>query len=142
MSKLVAGGDLGSSVNLPTTTTSPTHHQYHHHHQLALVHRGEATTSASADSSLGRPPSRRTDIASLAHSLTNIAQQLSRRIAFRKAMKQGIQRTMKAGAKGVKIAVAGRLGGSEMARREWDREGRIPLGTLTAMFMNTEWSVL
>ena len=77
MSKLVAGGDLGSSVNLPTTTTSPTHHQYHHHHQLALVHRGEATTSASADSSLGRPPSRRTDIASLAHSLTNIAQQLS-----------------------------------------------------------------
>ena len=63
---------------------------------------------------------------------TNIAQQLARRIAFRKAMKQGIQRTMKAGAKGVKIAVAGRLGGSEMARREWDREGRIPLGTLRA----------
>ena len=58
----------------------------------------------------------------------NVAQQLSRRIAFRKAMKQAIQRTMKAGAKGVKIAVAGRLGGSEMARREWDREGRIPLG--------------
>ena len=58
----------------------------------------------------------------------NIAQQLARRIAFRKAMKQGIQRTMKAGAKGVKIAVAGRLGGSEMARREWDREGRHPAG--------------
>src|SRR5216117_2890996 len=63
---------------------------------------------------------------------TNIAQQLSRRIAFKKAMKQSIQRTMKAGAKGVKIAVAGRLGGSEMGRREWDREGRIPLGTLRA----------
>ncbi len=62
----------------------------------------------------------------------NIAQQLSRRIAFRKAIKQAIQRTMKAGAKGVKISVAGRLGGSEMARREWDREGRIPLGTLRA----------
>ena len=62
----------------------------------------------------------------------NIAQQLSRRIAFKKAMKQAIQRTMKAGAKGVRIAVAGRLGGSEMARREWDREGRIPLGTLRA----------
>ena len=62
----------------------------------------------------------------------NIAQQLSRRIAFRKAMKQGIQRTMKAGAKGVKIMVSGRLGGSEMARREWDKEGRIPLGTLRA----------
>jgi small subunit ribosomal protein S3 len=62
----------------------------------------------------------------------NVAQQLSRRIAFKKAMKQAIQRTMKAGAKGVRIAVAGRLGGSEMARREWDREGRIPLGTLRA----------
>jgi len=62
----------------------------------------------------------------------NIAQQLSRRIAFKKAMKQAVQRTMKAGAKGVKIAVAGRLGGAEMARREWEREGRIPLGTLRA----------
>ncbi len=62
----------------------------------------------------------------------NIAQQLSRRIAFRKAIKQAIQRTMKAGAKGVKISVSGRLGGSEMARREWDKEGRIPLGTLRA----------
>jgi small subunit ribosomal protein S3 len=50
----------------------------------------------------------------------NIAGQLSRRIAFKKAMKQAIQRSMKAGATGVKIAVAGRLGGSEMGRREWD----------------------
>src|SRR5580765_6945677 len=58
----------------------------------------------------------------------NIAGQLSRRIAMKKA----IQRSMKAGAKGVRIAVAGRLGGSEMGRREWDREGRIPLGTLRA----------
>ncbi len=63
---------------------------------------------------------------------SNIAQQLGRRIAFKKAMKQAVQRTMKAGAKGVKVAVSGRLGGSEMARREWDREGRIPLGTLRA----------
>jgi small subunit ribosomal protein S3 len=62
----------------------------------------------------------------------NIAQQLSRRIAYKKALKQAIQRSMKAGAKGVKIAIAGRLGGSEMGRREWDREGRIPLGTLRA----------
>ncbi len=62
----------------------------------------------------------------------NIAQQLTRRIAFRKALKQSIQRTMKAGAKGVRIAVSGRLGGSEMARREWDKEGRIPLNTLRA----------
>ncbi len=63
---------------------------------------------------------------------SSIAQQLSRRIAFRKAIKQSIQRTMKAGAKGVRIAVSGRLGGSEMARREWDKEGRIPLNTLRA----------
>ena len=62
----------------------------------------------------------------------NVAQQLSRRIAFRKAIKQAAQRTMKAGAKGVRIAVAGRLGGSEMARREWERDGRLPLGTLRA----------
>ncbi len=62
----------------------------------------------------------------------NIAQQLSRRIAFRKAMKQAVQRTMKAGAKGVRVAVSGRLGGSEMARREWEMEGRVPLGTLRA----------
>jgi len=63
---------------------------------------------------------------------TNIAQQLTRRIAFRKAIKQSIQRTMKAGAKGVKIQVSGRLGGAEMSRTEWDKEGRIPLGTLRA----------
>ena len=63
---------------------------------------------------------------------SSIAQQLTRRIAFRKAIKQSVQRTMKAGAKGVRIAVSGRLGGSEMARREWDKEGRIPLNTLRA----------
>ena len=62
----------------------------------------------------------------------SIAGQLERRIAFRKAVKQGVQRTIKAGAKGVKIQVSGRLGGTEMSRREWDREGRIPLGTLRA----------
>lgn len=62
----------------------------------------------------------------------SIAGQLERRIAFRKAVKQGVQRTIKAGAKGVKIQVSGRLGGAEMSRREWDREGRIPLGTLRA----------
>src|SRR5437773_3574502 len=62
----------------------------------------------------------------------NVAGQLERRIAFRKATKQAIQRSIKAGAKGVKVQVAGRLGGSEMSRSEWDREGRIPLGTLRA----------
>jgi small subunit ribosomal protein S3 len=62
----------------------------------------------------------------------NIAQPLTRRMAIKKAMKPPSPRSMKAGAKGVRIAVAGRLGGSEMARREWDKEGRIPLGTLRA----------
>ncbi|HET9496959.1 MAG TPA: 30S ribosomal protein S3 [Candidatus Limnocylindria bacterium] len=62
----------------------------------------------------------------------SIAGQLERRIAFRKAVKQGVQRSIKAGAKGVKIQVSGRLGGTEMSRREWDKEGRIPLGTLRA----------
>jgi len=62
----------------------------------------------------------------------SIAGQLERRIAFRKAVKQGVQRSIKAGAKGVKIQVSGRLGGTEMWRREWDKEGRIPLGTLRA----------
>jgi small subunit ribosomal protein S3 len=62
----------------------------------------------------------------------NVAQQLARRIAYKKAIKQAIQRSMKAGAKGVKVALSGRLGGSEMGRRDWDREGRIPLATLRA----------
>jgi small subunit ribosomal protein S3 len=61
-----------------------------------------------------------------------IGGQLTRRIAFRKALKQGIQRTMKAGAKGVKVMVSGRLGGAEMSREEWDRDGRLPLQTLRA----------
>ena len=61
-----------------------------------------------------------------------IGGQLTRRIAFRKALKQGIQRSMKAGAKGVKVMVSGRLGGAEMSREEWDRDGRLPLQTLRA----------
>jgi small subunit ribosomal protein S3 len=60
----------------------------------------------------------------------NVAQQLERRVSFRKVLKQTVQRSMKAGAKGVRVAVAGRLGGAEMSRREWEREGRVPLHTL------------
>jgi small subunit ribosomal protein S3 len=60
----------------------------------------------------------------------NVAQQLERRVSFRKVLKQTVQRAMKAGAKGVRVAVAGRLGGAEMSRREWEREGRVPLHTL------------
>jgi small subunit ribosomal protein S3 len=62
----------------------------------------------------------------------NVAAQLEKRIAFRRAIKQSLMKTMRAGALGVKIRVKGRLGGSEMARIEWNREGRVPLHTLKA----------
>jgi small subunit ribosomal protein S3 len=62
----------------------------------------------------------------------NIAQQLERRIAFRRAMKQAVGRTMRLGAKGIKVALGGRLGGAEIARKEAYREGSIPLHTLRA----------
>lgn len=62
----------------------------------------------------------------------NVAMQLERRIAFRRAMKKTVLSSMKLGAKGIKIHVAGRLGGAEMARSEWYREGRVPLHTLRA----------
>ncbi|MDR2302675.1 MAG: 30S ribosomal protein S3 [Deltaproteobacteria bacterium] len=62
----------------------------------------------------------------------NIAQQLQRRVAFRRAMKKSMSLAFKFGAQGVKIHCAGRLGGAEMARREWYREGRVPLHTLRA----------
>jgi small subunit ribosomal protein S3 len=62
----------------------------------------------------------------------SIALQLEKRIAFRRAMKQSMQRTMRAGAQGVKVMVSGRLGGAEIARSEWAKEGRIPLQTLRA----------
>jgi small subunit ribosomal protein S3 len=62
----------------------------------------------------------------------SIAQQLEKRVAFRRAMKQAIQRSMRAGAVGVKIMVSGRLGGTDIARTEWSKEGRIPLQTLRA----------
>lgn len=61
-----------------------------------------------------------------------IAQQLERRIMFRRAMKRSIQNTMRLGAEGVRINVAGRLNGAEIARNEWAREGRVPLHTLRA----------
>ena len=62
----------------------------------------------------------------------NIALQLTRRVAFRRAMKKAVSSALKFGAKGVRVACAGRLGGAEMARREWYREGRVPLHTLRA----------
>ena len=62
----------------------------------------------------------------------SIAQQLEKRIAFRRAMKQAMQRTMRSGVQGIKVMVSGRLGGAEIARSEWAKEGRIPLQTLRA----------
>jgi small subunit ribosomal protein S3 len=62
----------------------------------------------------------------------NVAISLEKRVAFRRAMKKVMQNAKKAGVKGIKVAVAGRLGGAEMARTEWYREGRVPLHTLRA----------
>jgi small subunit ribosomal protein S3 len=62
----------------------------------------------------------------------NIAGQLERRVMFRRAMKRSVQNAMRQGAKGIKIQVSGRLGGAEIARSEWYREGRVPLHTLRA----------
>ncbi len=62
----------------------------------------------------------------------NVAMQLERRVAFRRAMKKAVNTALRFGVKGIKIACAGRLGGAEMARREWYREGRVPLHTLRA----------
>lgn len=62
----------------------------------------------------------------------NIASQLEKRIVFRRAMKRAVQNAMRLGAKGIKVEVSGRLGGSEIARTEWHREGRVPLHTLRA----------
>lgn len=62
----------------------------------------------------------------------SVAQQLERRIMFRRAMKRAVQNTMRRGAEGIKINVAGRLNGAEIARSEWYREGRVPLHTLRA----------
>jgi len=62
----------------------------------------------------------------------NIAMQLVRRVAFRRAMKKSVSSALRFGAQGIKISCSGRLGGAEMARREWYREGRVPLHTLRA----------
>ena len=62
----------------------------------------------------------------------NVAQQLERRVAFRRAMKRAVQSAMRLGAQGIRINAGGRLGGAEIARSEWYREGRVPLHTLRA----------
>jgi len=61
-----------------------------------------------------------------------IAQQLERRVMFRRAMKRAVMNTMRVGAEGIKVKVSGRLNGAEIARSEWYREGRVPLHTLRA----------
>ena len=62
----------------------------------------------------------------------NIAQQLERRVMFRRVIKRSLQNTMRAGAEGVKVMLGGRLAGAEIARTEWAREGRVPLHTFRA----------
>ena len=67
----------------------------------------------------------------------NIAQQLERRVAFRRAMKRAVQSAMRLGALGIRVNCSGRLGGAEIARTEWYREGRVPLHTLRACLLYT-----
>jgi small subunit ribosomal protein S3 len=62
----------------------------------------------------------------------DVARQLERRVSFRRAMKRSMQTAMRMGAQGIRLTVAGRLGGAEIARTEWYREGRVPLHTLRA----------
>ena len=62
----------------------------------------------------------------------SVAEQLEKRVAYRRAMKQSVAKAMRMGAKGIKVECGGRLAGAEMKRREWEREGRLPLQTLRA----------
>ena len=93
--------------------------------------RKELSTMAKAEVSLNIMEIRKPEIdATLV--AENIAQQLERRVAFRRAMKRAVQSAMRLGAQGIKITCSGRLGGAEIARVEWYREGRVPLHTLRA----------
>ncbi len=69
----------------------------------------------------------------------NVAQQLERRVMFRRAMKRVMQNALRGGAQGIRIQVSGRLGGAEIARTEWYREGRVPLHTLRADIDYSTW---
>ncbi len=93
--------------------------------------RGELAKKTGGDVSLNIVEIRKPEIdATLV--AENIAQQLERRIAFRRAMKRAVQSAIRLGAKGIRINCAGRLGGAEIARTEWYREGQVPLHTLRA----------
>ncbi len=93
--------------------------------------RKELSVMAKADVSLNIMEIRKPEIdATLV--AENIAQQLERRVAFRRAMKRAVQSAMRLGAQGIRINCGGRLGGAEIARMEWYREGRVPLHTLRA----------
>jgi len=93
--------------------------------------RKELSAMAKADVSLNIMEIRKPEIdATLV--AENISQQLERRVAFRRAMKRAVQSAMRLGAQGIKITCSGRLGGAEIARVEWYREGRVPLHTLRA----------
>jgi small subunit ribosomal protein S3 len=95
------------------------------------VLRKELTAIAGAEVSLNIVEIRKPEIdATLV--AENIAQQLERRVAFRRAMKRAVQSAMRLGAQGIRINCGGRLGGAEIARMEWYREGRVPLHTLRA----------
>jgi len=95
----------------------------------ALKHEIEKMTQAEVFLNIQEVRKAETDAQLVAE---NIATQLERRVAFRRAMKKAVSTAMKFGAKGIRLACAGRLGGTDMGRREWYRQGRIPLHTLRA----------
>ena len=93
--------------------------------------RGELASLTSSDVHLNIVEVRKPEIDAVLVAET-IAQQLERRVAFRRAMKRSVQSALRLGAQGIRINVSGRLGGAEIARVEWYREGRVPLHTLRA----------
>lgn len=93
--------------------------------------RGELAAMTKSDASLNIVEIRKPEI-DAALIAQSIAQQLERRVAFRRAMKRAVQSAMRLGAEGIRINCSGRLGGAEIARMEWYREGRVPLHTLRA----------
>ena len=107
----------------------------HRHRQEGRRHR-EAPQEGRRDDRLGGPHQHRRGAQARDRrrrwSPQSIAQQLERRVAFRRAMKRAVQSAMRLGAEGIRISCGGRLGGAEIARMEWYREGRVPLHTLRA----------
>src|ERR671925_95235 len=95
----------------------------------AAITPSSSTRTSGSESTSARESRPETDAALLAQ---GVAEQLAGRVSFRRAMRRAVQTAMRSGALGVRVQCGGRLGGTEMSRREWYREGRVPLHTLRA----------